>query len=50
MKEFTYNSNGKLFTVAAPDMDRARCAAKRAAGADWTPKAKLVKVRMGAAA
>lgn len=50
MKSFTFNSNGKLFTVAARDIDRARCAAKRLAGADWNPKARLVKVCMGGAA
>ena len=50
MKEFTFNSNGKLFTVQSPDMDRARCAAKRLAGSDWNPKARLVKMRAGSAA
>ena len=50
MKEFTYDVNGAMITVNAPDMDRARCAAKRVAGANWTPKARLVKVRAGAAA
>lgn len=50
MANFTFNSNGNLFTVSAPDMDRARCAAKRAAGSLWTPKARLVKITMGAAA
>ncbi len=50
MKEFTFNANGKLFTVAARDIDRARCAAKKSAGNDWTPKAQLVKIRMGGAA
>lgn len=50
MKEFTFNSNGKLFTVQSPDMDRARCAAKRLAGAEWSSKARLVKVHFGGAA
>lgn len=50
MKTFTFNSNGKLFTVTSRDIDRARCAAKRLAGSDWTPKAKLVRVTMGGAA
>lgn len=49
MKEFTFNANGKLFTVISRDMDRARCAAKKLAGPDWTPKARLVKVVMGRA-
>ncbi len=40
---YTFNANGKLFTVFARDMDRARCAAKKAAGVEWTPKARLVK-------
>lgn len=48
--KFTFNSNGKLFTVTAKDMDRARCAAKRLAGFDWNPRARLVKITMGAAA
>lgn len=47
---FTFNSNGKLFTVAAKDIDRGRCAAKKIAGPDWSPKARLVKITMGAAA
>lgn len=50
MKEFTFNSNGKLITVRSRDMDRARCAAKRLAGADWTSKARCVKVSFGSAA
>ncbi len=50
MKEFTFNANGKLFTVTAHDMDRARCAAKKKAGSKWTPKARLVKVTAGGAA
>lgn len=50
MKQFTFNANGKLFTVTAADIDRARCAAKRKAGADWTPKARLVNIKMGSAA
>jgi len=49
MKTFTFNSNGKLFTVTARDMDRARCAAKRLAGSEWNPKARLVKICMGGA-
>ncbi len=49
MKDFTFNANDKLYTVSARDMDRARCAAKKLAGADWTPKAKLVKIQMGGA-
>lgn len=48
--KFTFNSNGKLFTVTAKDHDRARCAAKKIAGPDWSPKARLVKITMGAAA
>ena len=50
MKEFTFNSNGTLYKVNAPDMDRARCAAKRLAGSNWNPKARLVKMRAGSAA
>lgn len=46
---FTFNANGNLFTVTAPDVDRARCAAKKAAGPLWTPKARLVKVVKGGA-
>lgn len=49
MKTFTFNSNGKLYTVQSIDVDRARCAAKRLAGSDWNPKARLVKVNMGVA-
>ena len=49
MKEFTFNSDGKLFTVTARDMDRARCAAKKLAGSDWKPRARLVKMRAGSA-
>ena len=48
--KFVFDSNGKTFTVTAKDMDRARCAAKKMAGADWSPKARLVKITMGAAA
>ena len=40
---YTFNANGKLFSVVAKDADRARCAAKKLAGLDWTPKARLVK-------
>lgn len=50
MFEFTFNSNGKLFTVTSRDKDRARCAAKRLAGTEWSPKARLVKIRWGGAA
>ncbi len=50
MKDFTFNVNGKLFTVSAYDVDRARCTAKRLAGYNWTPKPRLVKVVMGRAA
>ena len=50
MKQFTYDCGGKLYTVTAKDANRARCAAKRLAGTDWTPKAKLVGIRMGGAA
>lgn len=46
---FTFNSNGKLFTVTAKDMDRARSKAKKVAGGDWSPKARLVKIAKGAA-
>lgn len=40
---YTFNANGKLYTVFARDMDRARCAAKKLAGNQWTLKAQLVK-------
>lgn len=50
MKNFTYEVNGTLYTVQAPDIDRARCRAKAAAGPNWTPKARLVKVRFGGVA
>lgn len=50
MKHFVYEANGYLFDVTAPDMDRARCRAKAEAGANWTPKARLVKVYFGGAA
>lgn len=40
---YTFNSNGKLFSVNARDMDRARVAAKKLSGPDWTGKARLVK-------
>lgn len=40
---YTFNANGKLYTVSAQDMDRARCKAKELAGNQWTPKARLVK-------
>ncbi len=50
MKQFTFNSRGKLFTVNAWDIDRARLVAKRLAGSDWTPKARLVKIVIGSAA
>lgn len=49
MKSFTFNVNGKLFTVTARDADRARCAAKKAAGNQWTGKARLVKIEFGGA-
>lgn len=49
MKNFTFNANGKLFTVSAKDADRARSAAKRLAGSEWTPKAQLVKISFGSA-
>lgn len=44
---YTFNSNGNLFTVFAKDVDRARCAAKRLAGDKWSPKARLVKIGCG---
>lgn len=50
MKNFTYLVNGQTITVQAPDIDRARCRAKAAAGPNWTPKAKLVKVQFGGVA
>lgn len=50
MKNFTYNSNGTLYTVCAVNIDRARVAAKRLAGSNWNPKARLVKVSFGGAA
>lgn len=37
-------SSGQVFSATAPDMDRARCAAKASAGSNWDPKAKLFKV------
>lgn len=40
---YTFNSNDKLFSVVARDIDRARVAAKKLAGPDWTGKARLVK-------
>lgn len=40
---YTFNANGKLFSVTSKDMDRARVAAKKLAGPAWTPKARLVK-------
>lgn len=50
MNTYTYNVNGITVTVTAPDIDRARCQAKKKAGTAWTPKAKLVTIKKGAAA
>lgn len=47
---FTYSCNGKRYTVKAPDSDRARIVAKRLAGPDWSPKAKLVGITWGGVA
>lgn len=41
---YTFKANGQTYTVFAKDADRARCAAKREAGGNWTPKARLVKI------
>lgn len=41
--KYTFNSNGKLFTVTARDADRARVAAKAVAGPDWNYGARLVR-------
>ena len=43
MKKFTFTTKqGYTITVTAPDADRARCYAKKAAGANWHPSARLV--------
>lgn len=36
--------NGVIYSVNSPDADRARCAAKKVAGANWDPSAKIVKI------
>lgn len=46
MWTFTFKGkNGKLFSGKGKDADRARSAAKKAAGTLWDPSAKLVSVR-----
>lgn len=45
MWTFTFKGkNGKLFFGKGKDTDRARSAAKKAAGSLWDPSARLIKV------
>lgn len=45
MKTFYFKSRaGKIFSGVGKDADRARCAAKAAAGEAWDPSARLFKV------
>lgn len=42
MKTYIFtDKNGNIFTGTGKDVDRARCAAKKAAGPLWSPTAKL---------
>ncbi len=36
--------DGKTFYAIGKDADRARCAAKKAAGDEWSPSAKLMRI------
>lgn len=41
------SKDGSVFSAVAKDADRARCAAKKAAGKAWKPDAKLTKIVKG---
>lgn len=45
MKNFYFvTKNNEVFIGCGPDMDRARCDAKRKAGVAWDKSARLVKI------
>lgn len=45
MKTYTFTTNaGYSISVKAPDHDRARCAAKKAAGNNWHPSARITAI------